>query len=285
MSSVAPALDVDQEMKEAVEGHHKDLKGQLEKLENEQTREHQLALKLKRWGVGLMTLGVALIVAAIICGSSALELAWAPGLRFGLGVSGALATVLAIGLSALAFDHQTEERRLNVQIRRLRFECGLLQLQPGGGECRAEKLLGNNDAQLRSYYELNIEQCAKIFWVGIFCLFAGVVVIAVTLWAVHKSRSETYAQVIIGAVGAVGNILINYVAAMFLKMHSELLTILKDFQSKLVDTQELYLANVLASRINEAATREDTLKELSLAMVQGERINRCNGARKTEAGG
>lgn len=134
-------------------------------------------------------------------------------------------------------------------------------------------MLGNNDSQLRSYYELNLEQCSKIFWVGILCLCAGIAVIGATLHLVRTSTANGQTQLIIGVVGAVGTILINYVAAIFLKMHSEILTILKDFQNQLVSTQELYLANVLVSRICDGATRADALKNLSLAMVRSENAN------------
>jgi hypothetical protein len=243
-------------VRDAINRHQTELEDRVTELQKRREIEHRLGLIFKRSSVFTVTLGSASIAAAFIGNA----VPW-------LVVLGATSMVLAIGLLAFCADHRAEERRICDELRRAEFECDLLKLRPSGEECSAEKMLGNNDSQLRSYYVLNLEQCSKIFWVGILCLCAGIGVIAATLYAVKTSTSDQNTQIVVGAVGAVGTILINYVAAIFLKMHSEILTILKDFQSKLVDTQELYLANVLTSRISDDK-RSDALKDLSIAMVQ-----------------
>jgi hypothetical protein len=174
----------------------------------------------------------------------------------------------------LSLDHSSEERRYYDEVKEVELACDLLQLVPKGTtECKAEKMLGNNDFQLRRYYELNLEQCSKIFWVGILCLVAGGGVIAGTLYAVYavSDPQGESTKIIIGVVGAVGSILINYVGAVFLKMHSEILATLKEFQNKLVVTQELYLASVLAARIHDDSLRHETLKALSCAIAERDR--------------
>ena len=259
--SSAPTTEDKSIEKKVIEIHQRELVARSKNLQRKQAREHKMALWFKRVGVALITLGATLIITAVIYHHSA------------VGICGASATVLAIGLFVFSVDHRDEERRSCDNLKRLEFECDLLQLQPDGDECRAEKMLGNNDSQLRSYYELNLAQCSKIFWVGILCLCGGIGVIAATLQAVKMSPDDGHTQIIIGVVGAVGSLLINFVAAIFLKMHSEILLILKEFQSKLVDTQELYLANVLASRINVETARVDTLKVLSLAIVEHKRTH------------
>jgi hypothetical protein len=255
-SAPQPPIHQKEPIEKAIYDHYQDLKTRVVEQKEVKAREHVLQLRYKRVAVGLMTLAAALIAAAAMFSNSTL---W---------ILAALLPVLAIGLFAFSFDHRAEERRIGDELKRLEFERDLMKLQPDRGECRSEKMLGNNDSQLRGYYELNLEQCAKIFWVGILCLCAGVGVIAATLHSVMMSKDHQQTQIVIGVVGAVGSILINYVAAIFLKMHSEILTILKEFQSKLVDTQELYLANVLASRIDQSTTRENALKDLSLAIAK-----------------
>lgn len=274
MLNTAPIPETDQATQQEIkiiEDHRADLKQRVEKLRKRQEKAHSSVLKFKRLGVGLITFGATLI---IITASYSYSLP---------GVCGAFLTVLSIGFFVFSLDHQIEEDRISNELKRLEFECDLLKLRPKGSECRAEKMLGNNDSQLRSYYELNLKQCSKIFWVGIFCLCAGIGVIATTLQLVKMSNDDGHTQLIIGVVGAVGTVLINYVAAIFLKMHSEILTILKDFQNKLVNTQELYLANVLVSRIGEGPARADALRDLSLAMVRYENINQNgSGMEKTK---
>ena len=266
MSGTAPTKEPT-EIRSAIDNHQKELEGRVGSLKKLQGREHRLAIGFKRTGVGFLTVGATLIVAVAFYNFSA------------LGICGAASTVLGIGLLVFSLDHTGEERRIQADLQRLEFECDLLKLHPNGDECRAEKLLGNNDSQLRSYYELNLEQCSKIFWIGILCLCAGVGVIAATLHIVKLSQDNEHTQIVSGVVGAVGTILINYVAAIFLRMHSEILTILKEFQNKLIGTQELYLANVLASRINQDEKRAETLQSLSLAMVRCGGISKNNTAK------
>jgi len=266
MRETVEAPEQDIKVRQAIDDHREDLKQRVAKLREKQATEHIAALWFKRCGVGLITIGTTLIIVAAIYSYSL------------PGICGAFLTVLSVGCFAFSLDHQAEERSISDDLKRLEFECDLMKLRPNGSECRAEKMLGNNDSQLRSYYELNLEQCSKIFWVGILCLLAGLGVIAATLQSVKMSRDDAHTQLIIGIVGAVGTVLINYVAAIFLKMHSEILAILKDFQNKLVNTQELYLANVLASRISDGTTRANALKDLSLAMVRSENTDK-NGSR------
>lgn len=198
-------------------------------------------------------------------GGGVLVVAGASGIGW-LGVVGAVMLILSAGFVALSVERSGEERRYYDHWKRAKLACDLLIYKTTPDGCKADKLLSNNDEQLRSYYELNLAQCSKIFWVGILCLAAGVCVIAATLSGVMGTK-EDHAQTVIGAVGGAGAILINFVAVVFLKMHSEILTILKEFQSKLVDTQELYLANVLASRIVDDNKRYDAFKELSYVMA------------------
>jgi hypothetical protein len=168
-SAPQPPIHQKEPIEKAIYDHYQDLKTRVVEQKEVKAREHVLQLRYKRVGVGLMTLAAALIAAAAMFSNSTL---W---------ILAALLPVLAIGLFAFSFDHRAEERRIGDELKRLEFERDLMKLQPDRGECRSEKMLGNNDSQLRGYYELNLEQCAKIFWVGILCLCAGVGVIAATL--------------------------------------------------------------------------------------------------------
>jgi len=219
---------------------------------------HKQVIRLKWVASGLATLGSAVLAIAFVY-----NFYW-------LGVTGAVMIILSAGVVACFMERSGEERRYYEQWKRAELACDLLlfnSLPNGEGDaCKADKLLSNNDEQLRSYYELNLAQCSKIFWVGILCLAVGVCIVVVTVYYVLRATDD-HAQTVIGAVGGASAILIHFVAVVFLKMHSEILTLLKEFQSKLVDTQELYLANVLASRIEDKAKRFDAFKDLSYVMA------------------
>jgi hypothetical protein len=228
---------------------------------------HRLARGFTMTGIALFTVSSGLLTKSILYHDS------------GFGVAGLPLLMLSLGLFILSQDYRAQEQRFHDEWKQAELNCDLFKLNPSDQECKAEKMLSNNDSQLRNYYELNLGQCSKIFWVGIFCLCAGAGVIAVTLYAIKNSTDEGHTKIIIGAVGSIGTILINYVAAIFLKMHSAILTILKEFQSKLVGTQELYLANVLSSRISDLTARDLALKEISIEMVKNGRENFAAGER------
>lgn len=249
-----------------VKTHQDELRDRYEKLSSAQSDEHRWVIRLKRLAILLFTLGTALLVSSFYVPTK-----WAAV------VPGSLLIVLAAGCLSLSLDHSSEERRYYDEVKEVELACDLLQLVPKEPtECKAEKMLGNNDFQLRRYYELNLEQCSKIFWVGLLCLVAGGGVIAGTLYAVYavSDPQGESTKIILGVVGAVGSILINYVGAVFLKMHSEILATLKEFQNKLVVTQELYLASVLAARIHDGPIRHETLKALSCAIAERDRPER-----------
>lgn len=216
---------------------------------------HKYVVVSKLAGIGLATLGGMALAVAVTSGP------------YWLGEAGAILLILSIGFVALSLERSDEERCYYYQWKRAKLACDLLLFKTTPDGCKADKLLSSNDEQLRSYYELNLAQCSKIFWVGILCLAAGIGVVAATLYLLKDLQNDNHKQTVIGAVGGVSAILINFVAVVFLKMHSEILTILKEFHSKLVDTQELYLANVLASRIVDDNKRFDAFKDLSYVMA------------------
>jgi hypothetical protein len=61
---------------------------------------------------------------------------------------------------------------------------------------------------------------------------------------------------------------VNYVAAIYLKMHADATSSLTAFHSRLVETQQTLLANLLASRIEDESKRWDTLSQLALNVAK-----------------
>src|SRR5262249_36903038 len=137
-------------------------------------------------------------------------------------------------------------------------------------QSRAEKLLRINQYQLKRYYDQNLNQGLWIFMLGILAIFIGVGVIVYTLYLLKTASAERWQdKAVLGVVGAIGSLLTNYVAAIYLKMHSEATTSLVTFHSKLVGTNQLFLANLLSAMITDENKRFDTLSKLSLAIAHG----------------
>jgi len=127
-----------------------------------------------------------------------------------------------------------------------------------------------NQFQLKRYYDQNLSQSIWIFILGIAAILIGVGVIVYTLYLLKTLPAKGWQdKAILGVVGVVGSLLTNYVAAIYLKMHSEATTSLVTFHSKLVGTNQLFLANLLSAMITDDNKRFDTLSKLSLAVAHG----------------
>jgi hypothetical protein len=159
-------------------------------------------------------------------------------------------------------------RLVENEIQELEFQIDLQQFAVNIRETRAEKLLRINDFQLRRYYDLNISQNSWVFALGMFCIILGVALVSITLFLVIGQANDWATQVITAVLGSIGAILSNFVAVIYLKMNSAATDNLKVFHSRLVETHQFLLGNLLASRIEGEQKREETLSQLSLCLMQ-----------------
>jgi Ca2+/Na+ antiporter len=159
--------------------------------------------------------------------------------------------------------HSIDEDTQNVD-----FELDLQQYEVSIAERRAEKILRIHQAQLRRYYDLNLSQNVWLFAVGVLCILLGTAVIAVTFYWVTNMTAGVQEKIIVASLGGVGAVLTNFIAVIYLKMHSTASESLNVFHTKLVESQELLLSNLLASRIDDNQKRWDTLSAISRSIVQ-----------------
>lgn len=158
-------------------------------------------------------------------------------------------------------------RDIEQEIREVEFEIDIQQFERTQIETKAEKTLRLNDAQLQRYYSLNLSQNTWVFVVGIGCILLGLTLVGVTLYLVINRAENLDSKIITATLGSVGTLLTSYVAAIFLKMHASATQHLGGFHSRLVDTHQILLASVVASRISDESLREKTLSELSLKVA------------------
>jgi MFS family permease len=163
-------------------------------------------------------------------------------------------------------------RQIESDIQEVDFRIDLQEFDVSQSERRAEKLLGLSDLQLRRYYDLNLSQNSWIFGLGVLCIVLGVGVIGATLYLVIRVNSTYETKVITAILGSIGAILTNFVAAIYLKMNSVASENLAAFHSRLVETHRLLLGNLLASRIGNDEKKWDTLSQLSLHLIEKEKL-------------
>ena len=177
--------------------------------------------------------------------------------------------VLACACIAVAIVKRARVAALGEDLRRLEFQEDLARSSPSPAEERAEHLLNINDYALRQYYALTLSQSAWVFSVGVVCLVCGLAIAGGTLYLLKSGNtpSTTWSQEIaVALVGAVGTILTSYVAVTYLKMHATSAASLTSFHARLVGSQQLYLANLLASRL-PVDSRSDVLARMAIILA------------------
>jgi hypothetical protein len=189
----------------------------------------------------------------------------------------AIITVVAAGLSVLAtVGALTKTGRIAAVEEELRNVEFARDLQSHAGkddpqERRAEKLLSFNQHQLRTYYDLVLAQNRRVFTAGLFCVAAGLVVIGATTWLLRDVPGSTPTPdaraLLIGGLGAIGAIMTNVVAAVYLAVHKKTAENLAAFHTKLVDTNRLFFANVVASRV-ASPRRDDVMADVARAVAR-----------------
>lgn len=210
----------------------------------------------------MVSTGVLLLIATPV-------IAYTYASRFSSSNSGFVIAVLVVyGVAPLAMlpTYRVRLRNTEADIQEIDFQIDLQQFDVGKEESRAEKILRINQLQLRRYYDLNLSQNFWVFGLGVLCIFLGISVIVFSLYLVLKVAQGTESKVIVASLGAVGSILANFVAAVYLRMNTSASQNLAEFHSRLVETQQLLLANLLASRIQNDEQRWRALEALATGL-------------------
>jgi hypothetical protein len=125
-----------------------------------------------------------------------------------------------------------------------------------------------NSSELKRYYDQALKQRALVFSLGIFCILGGFVVVGITLYILANPLADAplNEKLVVGALGAIGGILANFIAVIFLHMFRAIVTSMVDFHNRLVLTNHIYFGNLLLARVSDSDLREQTLSKLALAL-------------------
>jgi hypothetical protein len=164
-------------------------------------------------------------------------------------------------------------RGIEIRTREVESELDLLNISEKSREQRAEKLFKLHQFELKKYYDQTLRHSSWIFVVGIICILLGFAIIGFTIYLVSASTALTNIpeKVVSAVLGAVGGILANFIAVVYLKMHSETVKSLTEFHNRLVVTHHLHFANFLLSKIKKPELRETTLAAVASALADGKK--------------
>ena len=99
-------------------------------------------------------------------------------------------------------------------------------------------------------------------------MLVGVGVVVFTIWQTKSMGPDVdnWQKAIVAVVGSVGAILTNYIAAIYLKMFSDIGGAIQKSVGSLSQSNNINFANVLAANITSEDARNETLKEIAVGI-------------------
>jgi Cyanobacterial TRADD-N associated 2-Transmembrane domain len=235
-------------------------------------RRNKIA-SLRNWLLGVSVGLIALVILVV-------------GVQHGGWLSALLLYAGLIVIAALVANRMTGSRiaELDDDIREAGNELDLRRIETDQGEARAQKLFQSHAFEIKRYYDQALRQGRSIYYVGIVCIGLGFAVIAGAFALVSSADSKDLSgQIIVGALGAIGAILANFIAVVYLRMFSETVQALTSFHQRLVITHHLHFGNFLASKIKDKKTRETALAEMSMGLSLASKFD-LGGAQASKNG-
>jgi len=139
--------------------------------------------------------------------------------------------------------------RANVSEARLRDiedQLDFIDFQESDIDLRAERQFKSHQLELKRYYDQTLAQTRWVFYLGVVCVIMGLTIAGGTIYAVTTLAGTIETKLIVGIVGGIGTILTNFVAAIYLKMHTGTVESLTRFHNRLVSTHHLHFAYFVA---------------------------------------
>jgi hypothetical protein len=181
-----------------------------------------------------------------------------------------IAALVAYGLLALLVGLVSGQRSKTAseELVDVNNELDLLELVHDDRERRATKLLQVNQLDLKRYYDQALRQGNQISYVGFGCILAGFAIIGVAFWLIadHPTRPLSE-QIVVGGLGAIGGVLSNFIAVIYLRMFSETIKTVGHFHGRLVGRDRINFGNLLAAKIQTDGLREETLSKMALELT------------------
>jgi hypothetical protein len=184
---------------------------------------------------------------------------------FGHHAFGGAAVSLAVGAAFVALQLRHAALTLEADTRESQTELDLRELL-NADEKRAHKLFELNGIELKRYYDQALQQRRVVFAIGVLCLLAGFGSIAAAIFVVYGEHGSTDQKIIAASLGAISGILSNFVAVIYLRMFTAIVTSMVEFHTRLVATHHAHFGNVLAARIVDPQKRDATLAGIALSL-------------------
>ncbi len=169
--------------------------------------------------------------------------------------------LLFLFISVILYKLQIDINDLEIEIKDVLNEIDLEKIEIASIEARAEKMFKLHQYELEKYYKQNLRQGNQVFIIGILFMILGFIIVIISLYLIgYKETSNSNAVAILGAIGT---ILSNYIASIYLRMFSDTAKSATEFHNRLVSTHNLMFSNYIASKIKNEGLRERTYSNVA----------------------
>jgi uncharacterized membrane protein YagU involved in acid resistance len=118
--------------------------------------------------------------------------------------------------------------------------------------------------QLTEYYTINKAQARSSFRASVFAIVVGLLTIVGGIWIFYFGRSR---NVELAAISAIGGVLIEFIGGAYFLLYNKTTAQSNYLYDRLVGTQDTMLAVSLCAAIDDLSLRNDTTRQIILALM------------------
>ena len=219
-------------------------------------KEKDKAIKDRNSGivVGIIFLILSILGCLAIIFFSTLNIGWYIFLFF-LVIIG----ILALLGSLLYIPDYKLIKNIQSDIDMMNDELELYETRHENERILAEKQFKIHQKELKRYYDINLSQIRFLSVLGIVLIIFGVLIVVGSIVVYILVRLDTWLFI----VSIISGILIDGIGAFFISMYTSNMKVAIALHSKLTDSNNLLLANLIVAKIDDKDIRNTTLAEIS----------------------
>ena len=146
-----------------------------------------------------------------------------------------------------------------VKIDTINKDIELIEIKSGDERILAEKEFKVHQKELKRYYDLNISQIKFLSRLGIILIALGLLIVISSIIAYLTLESDFWFVLL----GVVSGVLFDVIGAFFISMYAENMKVAISLHSKLSGSNDLLLANLIVSKIDDKKARNTALAEIA----------------------
>lgn len=175
---------------------------------------------------------------------------------------------LIVNSGNISSDRQSE-RVSQIELSILEDKLFAHEISEMTQEERAVRQLSKSQLDLAKYYDLNYTHVYKIFNIGrVLLIFGNLVVLATLISAILISD---HIESLVLVFGFITGILVDFSGTIFVVIYSKTIKSANMNQYGMLETNQAYLGNVLASQIKNNEIREKTLSDMANKLISKEK--------------